>query len=267
MIFAKHKRPRVVVFKTNQNIGNTMLEKIKKIGIIGAMDIEVKTLKSLLSSLPHEKAVKITEDGSCTFAEGLLDGIPVVIVQSGIGKVNAALCAQRLILQHDVTHIINTGIAGAIARGLKVQDIVLSIDALYHDFDAVEFGYKLTEIPGMKRSNFPADEKLIDAAAKAFESLVEAKSHSLFKGRIATGDQFVASKELKSKIMESCSPACVEMEGAAIAHACYLNQVPFIIIRSISDMADDNGENTYNFNKEAAADLSAKLVRKMISFI
>lgn len=239
----------------------------KIIGIIGAMDIEVNMLKSLLYPLPQEKNIKITEAGACTFVEGLLDGTHVVIVQSGIGKVNAALCAQRLILQFSVTHIINTGIAGAMAHGLKVQDVVISTDALYHDVNAVDFGYKLTEIPGMKCSDFAADEKLISAAEKAFNDLSESKGHSLIKGRIATGDQFIASKELKAKIVESCNPACVEMEGAAIAHACFLNKVPFLIIRCMSDMADDNGEATYDFNEEAAAILSGKLVQKMIGLI
>lgn len=244
-----------------------MTGKTIKVGIIGAMDIEVKMLKKLLTPLSGEKDIRTSETGSCIFVEGSLDGTPVVIVQSGVGKVNAALCAQRLILQYGVTHIINTGIAGAMAHGLKVQDVVLSTDALYHDMDAVGFGYKITEIPGMKCSDFKADEKLITAAEKAFSLLDEAKGHAIVKGRIATGDQFIASKDVKAEIMKNCSPACVEMEGAAIAHACYLNQTPFIIIRCMSDMADDNGETTYSFNEEAAADLSAKLVQKMISLV
>jgi len=239
----------------------------KIIGIIGAMDIEVTLLKSILAPLPQENAIKKTEAGSCVFFEGLLNGTHVVIVQSGVGKVNAALCAQRLILQFGVTAIINTGIAGAMAHGLKVQDVVISTDALYHDMNAVDFGYKITEIPGMKCSDFPADSKLIAAAEKAFASLEEANGHALVKGRIATGDQFIASKELKAKIKENCNPACVEMEGAAIAHACFMNNLPFIIIRCMSDMADDDGEKTYDFNEQAAAELSAKLVKKMLELI
>ncbi len=241
------------------------MEKI--IGIIGAMDIEVTLLKSILAPLPQEKAVKRREAGSCVFFEGILNGTHVVIVQSGVGKVNAALCAQRLILQFGANYIINTGIAGAMAHGLKVQDLVLSTDALYHDVNAVDFGYKITQVPGMKCSDFPASKELIAAAEKAFASLEEARGHALVKGRIASGDQFIASKELKAKIMENCSPACVEMEGAAIAHACYLNEVPFIIIRCMSDMADDDGEKTYDFNEQAAAELSAKLVERMVGLV
>ena len=234
---------------------------LKKIGIIGAMDVEVKILKENLVSPTQTSA------GGLTFVEGTLNGTSVVIVQSGVGKVNAALCAQRLILQMGVTHIINTGIAGAMGKGLGVLDFVVSTDALYHDMDATGFGYKITEIPQMKVSDFPADKSMIEAAKKAFKEVPQAQGHNLVEGRIATGDQFISSKEIKAKISENCSPACVEMEGAAIAHACYINNTPFLIIRCMSDMADDTGENTYNFNEETAATLSAELVKKVVTLI
>lgn len=230
----------------------------RKVGIIGAMEVEVKALRSLM------EGVKETKAGGLDFTEGKLDGIPVVIVRSGVGKVNAALCAQRLALQFGVTHVINTGIAGAMAHGLKVLDFVVSTDALYHDMDATGFGYKRTQIPQMSCSCFPADKGMLEAAKKAFSSLPEAEGHKLLEGRVATGDQFISDKAVKNQIRESCGPACVEMEGAAIAHACYLNNIPFVIIRCLSDMADDTGENTYSFNEETAANLSAALVRKML---
>lgn len=236
----------------------------KKVGIIGAMDVEVKTLKSELLPLPGESSVRTTLAGGCEFYEGLLDGVAVVVVKSGVGKVNAALCAQRLAIQFGVTHVINTGIAGAMASGLKVLDFVASTDALYHDMDATGFGYKACEVPQMKCSDFPADKKMLDAATIAFASLKEAKGHELIAGRIATGDQFISDKEIKNHIRETCNPACVEMEGAAIAHACYLNSIPFVIIRCMSDMADDMQENAYSFNEGTAAELSAALVRNMI---
>ncbi|MBO4386564.1 MAG: 5'-methylthioadenosine/adenosylhomocysteine nucleosidase [Treponema sp.] len=236
----------------------------KKVGIIGAMDVEVKTLKSVLLPLPGESSVRTTVAGGCEFYEGLLDGIAVVVVKSGVGKVNAALCAQRLAIQFGVSHVINTGIAGAMASGLKVLDFVASTDALYHDMDATGFGYKVSEVPQMKCSDFPADPKMLDAATVAFASLKEAKGHELIAGRIATGDQFISDKEIKKHIRETCNPACVEMEGAAIAHACYLNSIPFVIIRCMSDMADDMQENSYTFNESTAAELSAALVRSMI---
>lgn len=235
----------------------------KKVGIIGAMDIEVDLLKSVLKPIFCGKVVEKKTAG-LTFVEGVLDGTAVVIVKSGVGKVNAALCAQRLALEFKVTHIINTGIAGAMAHGLKVLDIVASTDALYHDMDATGFGYKVTEIPQMKCSDFIADSKMIDAAKKAFANLPEAKGHNLVTGRIASGDQFISNRDVKNQIKKNCDPACVEMEGAAIAHACYLNEVPFIIIRCMSDMADDGEEATYKFNDKVAAEMSAGLVRKMI---
>ena len=229
----------------------------KKVGIIGAMSVELKLLKSKLEENPA-----VTKAGGMTFTEGKINGISVVLVQSGVGKVNAALCAQRLILKFGCTHIINTGIAGAMAYGLKVLDFVASTDAVYHDMDATGFGYKKTEIPQMKCSDFPADGKMLEAARSAFKEFPA--EHKLVFGRIATGDQFISDKEKKSAIQETCSPACVEMEGAAVAHACWINEIPFVIIRCMSDMADDDGESIYSFNENEAASLSGSLVLSML---
>lgn len=229
----------------------------KKVGIIGAMSVELELLKSKLEENPA-----VTKAGGMTFTEGKINRIPVVLVQSGVGKVNAALCAQRLILKFGCTHIINTGIAGAMASGLKVLDFVASTDAVYHDMDATGFGYKKTEIPQMKCSDFPADGKMLEAARSAFKEFPA--EHKLVFGRIATGDQFISNKEKKSAIQETCSPACVEMEGAAVAHACWINEIPFVIIRCMSDMADDDGESIYSFNENEAASLSGSLVLSML---
>lgn len=229
-----------------------------KTGIIGAMEVELTKLKSELSD------VKETVSGGLTFVEGVLNSRQVVLVRSGIGKVNAALCAQRLIKEFNVSSIINTGIAGAMAPGLGVLDVVVSTDALYHDFDVTGFGYKLTEIPQMKCSDFIADKTLIEAAKAAFNEVPEAAGHKMIEGRIASGDQFISDRNVKEKIRGACNPACVEMEGAAIAHASYLNEVPFVIIRCMSDMADDSGEKTYDFNEETAANLSAAIVKGMV---
>lgn len=237
----------------------------KKVGIIGAMDIEVKTLISQLKPLPGEEKIVETVGGGRTFVEGLLEGTPVVIVQCGVGKVNAALCAQRLILNFGVTHIINTGIAGAMAAGLMPLDFVVSEDAVYHDFNVVAFGYKPTQIPGMNKCGFDADCAMIKAAELSFKEIKESEGHNLVTGRIATGDQFINEKSSKDYIKEICSPCCVEMEGAAIAHACYVNEVSFVIIRCMSDMADESAEQTYDFNEEMAAEMSANLVKSMLN--
>lgn len=238
---------------------------MKKIGIIGAMDAEVAYLKKLIGN-----DGKQTEAGGLVFLEGVIDGVPVVIVRSGIGKVNAALCAQRLILQFGVTHVINTGIAGAMAHGLQTLDFVVSTDAVYHDVDVTGFGYKPTVIPQMDCSVFVADDALIEAVQAAFcadENEVVFGGHKLVAGRVASGDQFISSKEVKQRILDIAAPACVEMEGAAIAHACYLNKIPFVILRCMSDMADDAGSATYEFNEAEAGEMSAKLVVSMLDRI
>ena len=241
---------------------------MKKIGIIGAMETEIEFLRKLMGS-----EIKKTEAGSIVFNEGKIHGVDVVVVRSGLGKVNAALCAQRLALQFGCTNIINTGIAGAMAHGLGVMDFVVSTDALYHDMDATGFGYAKGQVPQMNVFSFEADKGMIEAAKKAFNSSEFAKGeggkepHKIIEGRIATGDQFISDKSTKERINNDFSPACVEMEGAAIAHACYLNKVPFVILRCMSDMADDLRTNGYDFNEPVAAELSARVVEKMIQLI
>lgn len=237
---------------------------MKKIGIIGAMDVEISIF---CNEMEKNGSLKKTECGNLVFNEGNLCGKNVVVVKSGIGKVNAALCAQRLILQFGVEKIINTGIAGAIQENLHIHDMVVSTDAVYHDMDATAFGYEPTEIPQMHTSAFDADEKMIAAAEKAFAQSESAKKYKLIRGRIASGDQFISYAEQKEHIEEICSPACVEMEGAAIAHACFLNQIPFVILRCISDNADDSYEVTYSFNEKIASEECASVVLKMLEFL
>ncbi len=234
---------------------------MKKIGIIGAMQVEVDDLKNEMTS------VKTKNAGGLEFFEGKLDETDVVIVRSGIGKVNAALCAQRLILEFGCTHIINTGIAGAMASGLTTLDFVVSSDAVYHDMDAVYFGYKVGQIPQMDVFSFKADQQMIEKAKEVFGTLEESKEHKIVEGRIATGDQFIADSVTKKKIADNFEPACVEMEGTAIAHACHVNKIPFVIIRCMSDTADDGSKQKYDFNETVAAKMSAHLVEKLIEAI
>lgn len=237
---------------------------MKKIGIIGAMDVEISIF---CDEMEKNGSLKKSEFGNLVFNEGNLCGKNVVVVKSGIGKVNAALCAQRLILQFGVEKIINTGIAGAIQENLHIHDMVVSTDAVYHDMDATAFGYEPTEIPQMHTSAFDADEKMIKAAENAFAQSESAKKYKLIRGRIASGDQFISYAEQKEHIEEICSPACVEMEGAAVAHACFLNQIPFVILRCISDNADDSYEVTYSFNEKIASEECAAVVLKMLEFL
>lgn len=237
---------------------------MKKIGIIGAMDVEIAILRD---EMEKNGTLKKSEWGNLVFNEGKLGGKDVVVVKSGVGKVNAALCAQRLAIQFNVDGIINTGIAGGMNKELHIHDMVVSTDAVYHDMDATAFGYKPTEIPQMEVSAFKASEEMMVAAQKAFEESDSAKNYKLIQGRVASGDQFVSSAEQKKRIELICAPACVEMEGAAIAHACFLNDVPFVILRCISDNADDSYESTYSFNEKIAAEECAAVTLKMISIM
>ena len=225
------------------------------IGIIGAMDSEVDNLFSRMSSKE-----KITVN-NLAFFKGKLYDKDVVIVKCGIGKVNAALCTQLLILNFKVTKIINTGIAGAVGQGLKIYDFVVSTEAVYHDFDVQFFGYKPGQVPGMPEV-FKADTSLVNAAVTAFENTDFSKELKIVSGRIASGDQFISGGEKKAYIIENFHPQCVEMEGAAIAHTCYANKVPFVIIRCMSDTADESVKEIYS--EETASRLSSTFLLEFI---
>jgi adenosylhomocysteine nucleosidase len=198
--------------------------------------------------------------GGLDFYRGHLGGVDVVLVRSGVGKVNAALCAQELIVTFGVEALINMGLAGAIDGRLSPMDLVLSTDLVYYDVDVTGFGYRPTEIPGMASSVFAADKFLIAAAEGAAKS-IDAR---FWMGRIATGDCFVASTAAKERIAALCQPLAVEMEGAGVGHAAQLWGVPFVVIRCISDSADENGTSAYKFNERDGADQSARLVLRML---
>lgn len=215
-----------------------------KLGIIGAMRIEVETLVEKMEN------VTVKTHAWSEYYEGTLAGLDVVVVQCGVGKVNAAMCAQILCSCYGVTHLVNTGIAGSLCAQLDIGDLVVSKDAMYHDFDCNAFGYPSGKVPGMDVTAFPADESMMGYALAAAEAVNPGHTKV---GRVASGDQFVASKELKNKIIETTQGLCTEMEGAAIAQTAYRNGIPFVILRAISDKADDSAEMDYpTFEKIAA---------------
>ena len=230
-----------------------------KLGIIGAMDVEVALLKEKM------KNVTAKDRAGSAYYEGTLEGAPAVVVQCGVGKVNAALCAQILISEFGVTHLVNTGIAGSLCADLDIGDLVVSQDAIYHDFDISYWGRAIGEVPGMGVVAFPADEAMIVCAFDAAESVNPGHTRI---GRVASGDQFVCNKEKKDKIIADTSARCTEMEGAAIAHAAYRNAVPFVILRAISDKADDSAEMDYpTFEAIAArrcAEVTMAMARKLM---
>lgn len=225
-----------------------------KLGIIGAMREEVETLVEKLENVSEKK------HAWSTYYEGTLEGLPVVIVQCGVGKVNAAMCTQILCSCYGVTHLVNTGVAGSLCAELDIGDLVVSRDAMYHDVDCNYVGYPTGKVPGMDVIAFPADETMVNYAFSAAESV---NSGHTKIGRVASGDQFVASRELKEKIIAITDGLCTEMEGAGIAQTAYRNGIPFVIIRAISDKADDSAEMDYPTFERIAAHRCAEVTMAM----
>ena len=226
------------------------------LGIIGAMDEEVAKLKETMQD------VTVETKASMEFYKGTMNGKEVVVVRSGIGKVNAGICTQILCDLYHVDAVINTGIAGSLNAKIDIGDIVLSTDALQHDMDATGFGYEPGVIPRMKVSDFIADENLRKLAVKACrEAGLQIGVH---EGRIVSGDQFISDHAVKERIVKQFGGYCTEMEGAAIAQAAYLNDIPFLIIRAISDKADGSAHMDYAEFEMAAIEHSVKLTVRMI---
>ncbi len=240
-----------------------------KPGIIGAEKQEVELLFEALAD--GSEAVRVTKRGKLEFHEGFLEGHRVVAVCCGIGKVNAALCAQMLISEFDVDAVINTGSAGGLADGLAVLDMVVSTDAVQHDFDTTPFGYKPGQIPGTD-SPFFAAEKSLRALALSAHARVAAsrgadsgRKPKMVEGRIASGDAFITDTARRERIVTLFQPACVEMEGAAIAQVCAANNIPFVILRSISDLAGKDAGMSYDEFSKRASRISARVVMEMIA--
>ena len=227
---------------------------MKKLGIIGAMQVEVETL---LGCMGEKEAREIA--GS-VFYEGILEGLPVVVVQCGVGKVNAAICAQILCSCYGVTHLVNTGIAGSLCLELDIGDLVVSRDAMYHDFDCGGFGYPIGKVPGMDTVAFPGNEAMITLAYAAAEAVNPGHTRI---GRVASGDQFICDKQVKDRIIANTQALCTEMEGAAIAQTAYRNGVPFVILRAISDKADNSAEMDYPTFETIAAHRCAQITTAM----
>lgn len=226
---------------------------MKKTGIIGAMEVEVAALKEAMTL---ERTV--TKAGML-FMEGTLEKSPVVVVKSGVGKVNAAICTQILADEFKVDAIINTGIAGSLKAEINIGDVVISTDVVHHDMDAVGFGYPLGQIPQMDVFSFEADKNLRKRAKDVCKKVNP--DIEVFEGRIVSGDQFISDRARKEKISTEFAGFCTEMEGAAIAQAAFLNQIPFVIIRAISDKADDSASVDYETFEKKAIEHSVRLVK------
>lgn len=225
---------------------------MKKIGIIGAMALEIRVIK-------EQMVIAGTDNfAGFTFITGSFNGKLVVLTVSGIGKVNAAICAQLMIDHYDVDCIINTGIAGGVQPYLRICDVVISDDVTYHDVRPEQM---ISCFPN--KEFFYADDRLINYAIHACD-LTRTENWNYRVGRIVTGDQFVADDRKKKQIVKQYGAQCVEMEGAAIAHAAYVNRVPFLVIRSISDSADRNASLDYETFEKVSANISSNIVVQMI---
>ena len=227
------------------------------VGIIGAMQVEVEKIEEAMTGKEMRTVAGMS------FCTGMLDDQKVVLAQCGMGKVNAAACAQLLITEFRVKCIINTGVAGSLDNTLDIGDFVVSTETVQHDFDVSPLeGFAKGEIPYTGLIAFKADGTLRAKAVKAVEEC--APEIKALEGRICSGDQFIATQAQKDSIKTEYGGLCCEMEGGAIAQVCYLNKIPFVIIRAISDKADGSEMEDYSeFEKKAAA-RSAKVVQYMV---
>lgn len=232
---------------------------MNKLGIIGAMEEEVEIIRTKMEI----KETRII--GALTFYDGLLYNKNIVLVMSGIGKVNAAACTQMLISEFKVDGIINTGVAGSINNELNIGDIVISKDVIQYDMDTTVFGDPLGQIPRMNKIEFEADYYMTDVFKRISESHVSNQKIRL--GRILTGDAFVSNQERKVFLRNHFAGDCVEMESAAIGHVAYLNKVPFVIIRAISDKADGTADMNFSEFVHLAAKNSSTIVEEAIKVL
>jgi adenosylhomocysteine nucleosidase len=225
------------------------------IGIIGAMDEEISVLKSKMDIVSVQSIVGVD------FHMGTMAGKSVALVCSGIGKVNAAVCAQVLVDRYAVDYVINVGVAGAIGE-LKVGDVVISGDTVQHDFDCSAFGHEPGFIPRMQESEFKSDDRLVKLALDAAHEMI--KDKNVVVGRVASGDAFVSDTEKKAWIYHTFEASCVEMEGAAIAQTCWLNRIPFVIIRTMSDSADEDAGVSFDESVVETADAAGAIVARIV---
>ncbi len=227
------------------------------IGIIGAMDMEVAQLRSRMTDTVSETISGIE------FTRGTLEGQPAVVARCGVGKVFAALCAQTMILKYTPDCIINTGVGGTLSPELSIGDVAVSSTVVQYDMDTSPLGDPVGLVSGINIIHFPANETLRQSAVAVLTDM--GLNHRI--GTIATGDRFLCDPVVKAQLNRDFGAIACEMEGGAIAHVCYVNDVPFLILRAISDGADDQSNMDFpTFARMAAehsADALAAMLRRM----
>lgn len=232
---------------------------MKKIGIIGAMNEEIVELKSLIEGLEEEKI------GNLIFFKGKIKNKDIILVECGIGKVNAGICATLLCTHFKVDKVLFTGVAGGLNPELNIGDIVIGEELLQWDFDCTAFGYELGQIPRMDSYKFLSDKNLIKLACEvAIENFGEDRVKI---GKIISADYFVASAEKINWLREKFMGDCTEMEGASVAQVCHIFKVPFLIIRALSDKANSDAKMDFPEFVKLAAKNSKLIVENMLEKI
>ncbi|SFP16994.1 5'-methylthioadenosine/S-adenosylhomocysteine nucleosidase [Salibacterium halotolerans] len=225
-----------------------------KIAVIGAMDEEVELLKSKLENRREE------ESGGTRFFSGNMYGADVVLIQSGIGKVNAAAATALVLEKYKPDMVINTGSAGGFNPELNVGDLVVSTEVRYNDVDATVFGYEYGQVPRMP-AGYSAEAKLVEETLKA----ASRENIPVRDGLILSGDSFMSSDSKIDFLKETFhEPQCAEMEAGAIAHVCFRFDVPFVVIRALSDVAGNDAKQSYEEFLVQASENSAALVTALI---
>lgn len=232
-----------------------------KIGVIGAMDVEVAPVLARLTQVQTDVRARTT------FTSGMLGDTPVVVARSGVGKVNAGICGYILTCEFGCDAVVFTGVAGSVAPGVRVNDVVVSTDCVYDDVDVTNLGYAPGEVPQLGTARFDADPDLRAAAVAAAREVAAEilPGTRVFEGTVASGDRFVRTLEGAQRSHEIFGALCHEMEGAAVAHACWLAQVPYVVIRAISDSAYGFDADEYNAGEVAAAELAGAITIRLLA--
>ncbi|MCH5583547.1 5'-methylthioadenosine/adenosylhomocysteine nucleosidase [Shimazuella sp. AN120528] len=231
------------------------------IGIIGAMDVEIEQL------LLNMERTKSEERFGNNFITGVLADVPVVITKSGVGKVNASISAFSLIRDYNVSAIVFIGVAGALHPELNIGDMIVSTSCQEHDIDASSLGFPRGTIPYQSVSEYQADPDLVQTALKAATELESLESINVRSGKVLSGDQFISDRSIVKFLHQELGGDCVEMEGAAVAHVCYQTSTPFVVIRSMSDRADNEAPVDFVKFTELAAIRSCNLVTSMLHLL
>lgn len=225
------------------------------IGIIGAMELEVQALKELMDKAEIQKISTID------FYKGNINGVDTVVAVAGVGKVNAAVCAQTMILKYSPDLIINVGVAGGLADGFKIGDIAVADYVVEHDMDTSPLGDEKGFISGINMVKMSCDSRIADMMMNAVETVGSIKAK---KGVIASGDQFIYTQEQRDRITGDFGAIAAEMEGASIGHVCVMNNVPFGVLRAISDGANDDSYMDFPEFAKMAAENSIKIILELL---